>query len=418
MSLQTSTKQSDEGEKKIDDSDKHQTAATIDSGFLSGNLVRSQASVSSESCCLDCESKNVEPNKLDSITENEQLNLSNFSEPSLDISIGDDDKLDQYYQELDDSGNVEDAEDVDISTILPNNDSDSWKECYTQDDDEGNTKLHVAIMQNFVNLAWYLISLAPHPCLLDFKNNDDQTALHLAAWLNHPTIVRKLILEGACLNVENDRGNTALHIACLSGNFECVKALVTPLSVTEESASSKVVPVTVPQNLELKNYDGETCLHLAVSKGHLDIVRELVKAGANVETKDGRSGQTALHYAVLFGHVEIMRYLIKEARAEIEAETWAGLTPYELVHQEDRLTVELEKLGAIPSGPPYQYSDDSDSGEDDDDEDEFIYLDDDDEDDEDTSSERLSEKEFLDLMRDLTVSGYMGDVPTVILASS
>jgi ankyrin repeat protein len=53
------------------------------------------------------------------------------------------------------------------------------------------------------------------------------TALHWAAYRNHPQLVEFLLSMGANPNVENNTdGQTPLHWACVSGNVLCAKTLL------------------------------------------------------------------------------------------------------------------------------------------------------------------------------------------------
>jgi len=117
--------------------------------------------------------------------------------------------------------------------------------------------LHIAIMQGYVEAALVLIRLAPHPCLLNIYNDDWQSPLHVAVLTNQSLIVRRLILAGADPSLRNSRGNTALHLACVSGDLACAKALTDSLSPMERNKlmPGQTVPA-LPQNLEQRNYTG------------------------------------------------------------------------------------------------------------------------------------------------------------------
>ncbi|XP_018338421.1 PREDICTED: nuclear factor NF-kappa-B p105 subunit-like isoform X3 [Trachymyrmex septentrionalis] len=146
-----------------------------------------------------------------------------------------------------------------------------WQLYYMQDDD-GDTQLHIAIMQGYVEAALILIRLAPHPYLLNIYNDDWQSSLHLAVLTNQSLIVRRLILAGADPSLRNFHGNTALHLACMNGDLACAKALTDPLSPMERNnlIPGQIVPA-LPQNLEQRNYSGEMCLHLAATNGHVNL---------------------------------------------------------------------------------------------------------------------------------------------------
>uniref|UniRef100_A0A1B0G1K9 Uncharacterized protein n=1 Tax=Glossina morsitans morsitans TaxID=37546 RepID=A0A1B0G1K9_GLOMM len=94
--------------------------------------------------------------------------------------------------------------------------SSAWEQFYQQNDD-GDTPLHLACISGSVDVVAALICMAPHPCLLNIQNDDCQTPLHLAALTAQPKILRMLLIAGAEPTIRNRNGNTALHLACISG---------------------------------------------------------------------------------------------------------------------------------------------------------------------------------------------------------
>lgn len=119
--------------------------------------------------------------------------------------------------------------------------------------------------------ALCLIRMAPDPCLLDTMNDDWQSPLHLAVLTHQPLIVRRLILAGADPSLRNFRGNTALHLACMSGDLACARALTDPLSPMERNKlmPGQTVPA-LPQNLEQRNYSGKWSMNFDLFHGRSD----------------------------------------------------------------------------------------------------------------------------------------------------
>jgi NF-kappa-B inhibitor alpha len=73
-------------------------------------------------------------------------------------------------------------------------------------------------------------------------------------------IVRRLLVAGARVTIQDRDGNTALHLACISGDMKCFKALTEPVTVAETANASlqyTTYAQQVPQDLEKRNYDGE-----------------------------------------------------------------------------------------------------------------------------------------------------------------
>ncbi|CAM6094173.1 unnamed protein product [Calypogeia fissa] len=52
------------------------------------------------------------------------------------------------------------------------------------------------------------------------------TALHLACFYDHPSVVESLLKAGANLEVRNDSGNTPLQLASLKGNIDIARILL------------------------------------------------------------------------------------------------------------------------------------------------------------------------------------------------
>lgn len=88
------------------------------------------------------------------------------------------------------------------------------------------------------------------------------------------------------------RMTTALHVACLQGDFEMVKDLVNDMQI----------------DVNYLDRTGSTALMYAAYSGYLNIVQFLVAHGANVSIRNLKGG-TAARYASYAGHKEIADYL-------------------------------------------------------------------------------------------------------------
>lgn len=73
-----------------------------------------------------------------------------------------------------------------------------------------------------------------------------QSPLHLATYLNLTDVVRALVEKGASLELQDQDGNTALHVACQHGQTDCASEM------TRDVSPSKLAPV-----LEVQNWRGE-----------------------------------------------------------------------------------------------------------------------------------------------------------------
>lgn len=115
----------------------------------------------------------------------------------------------------------------------------------------------MAIIQGYMEATFNLIKMAPHSCLLNIQNDDGQTPLHLAVLTQQSKIVRRLILAGANPSLRSFRGNTPLHLACTIGDLASVKALIDPINSIENNyfLAGKKIQI-LSQDLEQRNYNG------------------------------------------------------------------------------------------------------------------------------------------------------------------
>ncbi|XP_055637024.1 NF-kappa-B inhibitor cactus-like [Toxorhynchites rutilus septentrionalis] len=231
----------------------------------------------------------------------------------------------------------------------------AWEKLFHQNED-GDTFLHLAIIHEATDVVNKLISAALRSWL-DIQNDFGQTPLHLAVLTGQAKIVRELIVAGAVTETRDAEGNTALHLACLHGKTDCAQALLTPLSALElqKCKNSAAAAIKIPQNLEQWNFDGKRCIHLAAENSNLEILRYLVNAGADVNSREGKSGYTVLHYAIETGNEQIAAYLLTECpRIGLEQITYGGLTAYQLATLLNHSSIQhkLRSRGAEPLTPP------------------------------------------------------------------
>lgn len=205
-----------------------------------------------------------------------------------------------------------------------------WQDIYTQDKD-GDTFLHLAIVEARSDVIFPLIRLAPHPDFLDITNDLYQTPLHLATLTGKPHIVRRLVVAGATLDIQDHSGNIPLHIACRSGDLDCVQALLTPITDSEIEDARCSYQIFIQENslsylINMKNFDGLSCIHLAAGGGWKKVLDCLFSHNADINEQDGKSGRTALHYAVENENLELVHLLLTKGNANPLVRNYAGQT--------------------------------------------------------------------------------------------
>nr|XP_054367533.1 B-cell lymphoma 3 protein-like [Mirounga angustirostris] len=181
----------------------------------------------------------------------------------------------------------------------------------TRADEDGDTPLHIAVVQGNLAAVHQLVSLFQHGGReLDIYNNLRQTPLHLAVITTLPSVVRLLVLAGASPMALDRHGQTAAHLACEHRSPTCLRALL-------DSAA----PGTV--DLEARNYDGLTALHVAVNMECPEAVLLLLERGADIDAVDIKSGRSPLIHAVENNSLSMVQLLLQHG-ANVNAQMYSG----------------------------------------------------------------------------------------------
>lgn len=61
----------------------------------------------------------------------------------------------------------------------------------------------------------FILSFPQGRCDINIRNNRNQTPLQLAVTQGHTELVQLLVAEGADVNMEDEDGDTAMHVALL-----------------------------------------------------------------------------------------------------------------------------------------------------------------------------------------------------------
>ncbi|KAJ6663521.1 hypothetical protein lerEdw1_009600 [Lerista edwardsae] len=182
----------------------------------------------------------------------------------------------------------------------------------TKQDEDGDTPLHIAVVQGNLLAARHLAVLFHQGQRdLDIFNNLRQTPLHLAVITAQPTLVKMLLSHGASPMVLDRNGQTALHLACEHGSLHCLRELL------EGSPA--------PLDLEARNFEGFTPLHVAVASSNHDTILTLLERGADVDAVDIKSGRSPLLHAVENDNLEMVELLLQHG-ANVNAQSYGGNT--------------------------------------------------------------------------------------------
>ncbi|XP_069685178.1 ankyrin repeat domain-containing protein 27-like [Periplaneta americana] len=145
------------------------------------------------------------------------------------------------------------------------------------------------------------------------------TALHVACLFGRPLIVELLLSAGSNKDASDYSGSTPLHYAAAKGHQNALLLLVHFGAV-----------IDTPDN------DGNTPLHLASNNGHEGCVKALLyyaeHTGSKLNTNSENSnGDTPLHFAARWGYENIVQILL-EYGASPHVENKRRLTPLDYAH--------------------------------------------------------------------------------------
>ena len=195
-------------------------------------------------------------------------------------------------------------------------------------DDEGSGAVHISVARGHLNVLKYLID--NNYCNPNATNHQDHTPLHVAVaneqfeileyllsksipsmsvvWLREikcsldsPHDIYNNPHNAVLINVQDEDGNTPLHVAYDDGQQNMVSLLL------KASLSNN--------NLLITNKKGQTPLHLAAASGHKDTAEALLFSvtGSSTHhdllTATDNEGCTVFHTACSNGHIDVFRYL-------------------------------------------------------------------------------------------------------------
>jgi ankyrin repeat protein len=199
-------------------------------------------------------------------------------------------------------------------------------------DEKGRTALYEAVERSSATRPYLdkLLALGADP---NKEDNEGFSPLRLAAYLDEPDVVEKLLKSGGKASLVSAKRGSLLSDA---GGLAVVQALFAggaPLDTPDGEgrrpiigrarSDPKAVDFLLSKGVKLAfaNNDGFTPLHGAAQEGHLELARRALAAGTDVNAKD-RNGTTPLMEAAQHSRVEVMRLLLdKGAQVNIASQS-------------------------------------------------------------------------------------------------
>jgi ankyrin repeat protein len=146
-------------------------------------------------------------------------------------------------------------------------------------DDHGSTPLHLAVFHGHKDTCFVLLEAAG--ILVDAVDRLGNTPLHIAAEKGFEAITKLLVQKGARVSAKDaHKGHTAMHKAAAGNKVGCLMVLIREAR----------------EGLHDRTMGGMTPLMVAAEAGAVEAVHALIKARADVQTRDNCRA-TALHYA-------------------------------------------------------------------------------------------------------------------------
>ncbi|XP_075679412.1 85/88 kDa calcium-independent phospholipase A2-like [Dermatophagoides pteronyssinus] len=244
---------------------------------------------------------------------------------------------------------------LDDVQFFQQNSSENLSSYIYSDDSDGYTPLSLAFKLKRSKIALEILSKVSFPTRLTNKDKDLNNLFHFVA-KNDSKICEKLcqIIDNQSIiqnliNEKNLQNETPLHIACQENNAECIKVLLknganinsastndnyhyhhhiglneelvdkldvndkiknggTPLHWCEKS---DIIDLLAENGCDLnaKDFDGNTALHIMIMKNDLNCTLSLLSNGADVNSI-GSDGNTPLHLAVKIDNFALVQSLI------------------------------------------------------------------------------------------------------------
>ncbi|XP_058447048.1 poly [ADP-ribose] polymerase tankyrase [Malaya genurostris] len=200
----------------------------------------------------------------------------------------------------------------------------------------GDTPLHAVAHSVYPKRKQVLEILIRKGALLNEKNKDFLTPLHIAADNSHYEIMDVLLRHGAKVDALDGLGQTTLHRCAREDNIQACRLLLSyniDISIVSlqgytaaQLATENVLKIL--QDPPSDTVDLECQLLEAAKAGDLDTVRRIVLSNpmtVNCRDLDGRHS-TPLHFAAGYNRVPVVEFLLEHG-AEVHASDKGGLVP-------------------------------------------------------------------------------------------
>ncbi|KII70693.1 Transient receptor potential cation channel subfamily A member 1 [Thelohanellus kitauei] len=223
--------------------------------------------------------------------------------------------------------------------------------------------LHIAASNNSLRVAEYLLSTSYKDSLQNSWDRYENRPIHLAVMNNHFEMVKMLIEGSSPVDEKNANGLTPLLIAASRGYIDILKYLIDislPLAVDEDDKNNtalhlaaengfhRVIPILVDcgVNVDYRNNQQMTALDLACSRGHYKAALALIESEATIDTAENSKHLPPLIIASKYGHAELISLLLSRG-ADITKMDSTGRNCLEIAIDENRKEAVLAILNSV-----------------------------------------------------------------------
>ncbi len=195
--------------------------------------------------------------------------------------------------------------------------------------------IHVVVTElgrSGITLTSFLDLLLSQGSLIDERDSDGRTVLHLAVEQHNVDLLRILFQRGASIDAADRDGSTPLHLAIKQ----------------EGDSTAATVLIDLGANANAHDAKGRSPLHIACQRDTEELVALLLSHGASIDGIDV-AGQTALHVACHNNNSRVVKVLLAHG-ANREIKDYAGQTPVRLLKNNSALQAQMVVTASLLLG--------------------------------------------------------------------